>query len=234
MVTVFGVGEIAVSVSGPRSSAGPTIHTVRDVGAVSHALCTVRVGEVVGLRGPFGTDWGVDKLPGRDVVVVGGGIGLAPLRGAVESLVGAMGTPDGPARVFVLAGARSPEQVIFADDLGRWAQAGAHVQVTVDAAGGSWTGHVGVVTRLLPTAPFVAHRTSALVCGPEIMMRFTVRGLLDRGVEPRSIEVSLERNMQCGVGHCGHCQLGPLLLCRDGPVVSWTGPVPSLLTERER
>ena len=234
MVTVFGVGEIAVSMSSRGAPAAPTLHTVRDVGAVSHALCHLPVGAVVGVRGPFGTDWGVDRLSDRDVVAVGGGIGLAPLRGAIDALVGTMGRPDGPRRVFVLVGARSPDQVIFADDLARWTAAGAHVETTVDTAGRGWTGHVGVVTTLVPGTAFEARRTSALVCGPEVMMRFTARALVERGVEPTATKVSLERNMQCGVGHCGHCQLGPLLLCRDGPVVSWAGPVPALLSERER
>ncbi len=234
MLTAFGVGEMAVSMSSGGLPSEPTLHTVRDVGPVSHALCHLPVGAVVGVRGPFGTDWGVDEVEGRDVAVVAGGIGLAPLRGAIDTMVATMGRPHGPRRVFVLVGARSPEQVVFADDLGRWKGAGAQVETAVDTAGRGWAGHVGVVTTLVPATPFEPTRTSAMVCGPEVMMRFTVRALLERGVEPPAVKIALERNMQCGVGHCGHCQLGPLLLCRDGPVVPYAGTVPALLSERDR
>ncbi|HLI72675.1 MAG TPA: FAD/NAD(P)-binding protein [Acidimicrobiales bacterium] len=234
MLTAFGVGEMAVSMSSRDVPSEPTRHTVRDVGPVSHALCHLPVGAVVGVRGPFGTDWGVDEVEGRDVVVVAGGIGLAPLRGAIDTMVATMGRPRGARRVFVLVGARSPDQVMFGEDLRRWEDAGAQVETAVDSAGRGWAGHVGVVTTLVPGTPFEPARTSAMVCGPEVMMRFTVRSLLDRGVEPPAVKISLERNMQCGVGHCGHCQLGPLLLCRDGPVVRYAGPVPALLSERQR
>jgi anaerobic sulfite reductase subunit B len=137
-------------------------------------------------------------------------------------------------RVFVIAGAREPAQVIFGDDLQAWADAGAEVAVTVDVSTTGWTGHVGLVTSLLGGAGFVADRAVALVCGPEIMMRFTARTLVDLGVDPGRIWVSLERNMQCGVAWCGHCQLGPYLLCRDGPVLPYGGAVAQLLVERER
>lgn len=228
MLTAFGVGESAISVSSPPG-ADTVDHTVRDVGPVTHALCAVPVGGLVGVRRPFGTDWGVGDVTG-DVVVVAGGIGLAPLRGAVRQLLA------GPrrGRVFVVIGARTPSQVMFGDDLEDWAAAGAHVAVTVDMAGPGWSGHVGLVTSLLEGIDVDTARAAALVCGPEIMMRFTARALVDRGVHPSRIRVSLERNMQCGLGWCGHCQLGPLLLCRDGPVVSYDGDVPRLLLERER
>ena len=175
------------------------------------------------------------------MVVVAGGIGLAPLRGAVEHLVEAL-EAAGDRRswearrrhVTVLIGARMPSQIVFAEDLGRWRKAGARVDVTVDMADQTWPGPVGVVTTLLASQELDPARTSALVCGPEVMMRFTVRGLLEKGISPERIRVSLERNMQCGIGLCGHCQLGPLLLCRDGPVVSYDGVVPHLMSERER
>jgi len=230
MLTAFGVGEVAISVSSAPGAVGPIEHTIRDVGAVTHALCSAELGSIVGVRGPFGTDWGVDELDDSEVVVVAGGIGLAPLRGAISYLVD---TPGRSGPVHVLAGARSPDQVTFADDLERWRRAGAHVEVTVDVAPSNWRGPVGVVTNLLPTISFDPERTVALVCGPEIMMRFTVRALLDLGVAPGSVCVSLERNMQCGVGWCGHCQLGPLLLCRDGPVVTFSELLAKLLSERE-
>jgi NAD(P)H-flavin reductase len=233
MLTAFGVGEVAMSISSAPGRPGPIEHSVRDVGAVTHALCTAPVGSPVGVRGPYGIGWGIDDIEdGTDVVVVAGGIGLAPLRGAVSELVARLQTGHG--RVFVVAGARSPDQVLFARDLDAWRRAGAHVQVTVDLASSAWTGPVGVVTTLLPDLPCDPARTVALTCGPEIMMRFTARALVDRGVDPGRIRVSLERNMECGIGWCGHCQLGPLLVCRDGPVVPYGGTADRLFMERRR
>jgi NAD(P)H-flavin reductase len=249
MLTAFGVGEAAISVSSAPHDDGPLQHTVRDVGPVTHALCQARIGAVVGVRGPFGTDWGIDTPPGLgdrnddespvdvsgpggDVVVVAGGIGLAPLRGAVYELVSRHSRAGG--RVFVIVGARDPSQIIFGGDLEAWARDGARVEVTVDVSAPGWTGHVGLVTSLLNNAGFDPVGATALVCGPEIMMRFTARSLIDGGVDPRCIRVSLERNMQCGVAWCGHCQLGPFLLCRDGPILPYAGVVAHLLTQRQR
>ena len=252
MLTAFGVGEAAISVSSAPRSTGPLEHTVRDVGAVTHSLCSSGIGDFVGVRGPFGTDWGIGatRVPGDcadtpppgaagdddegrgDVVVVAGGIGLAPLRGAVHELMARRHEKGG--RVFVIAGARDPSQIIFGDDLAEWARSGAEVAVTVDVSAPGWTGHVGLVTSLLDDAGFDPGTATAFVCGPEIMMRFTARVLIDQGVDPRRIRVSMERNMQCGVAWCGHCQLGPFLLCRDGPVLPYAGVVAHLLTERER
>jgi NAD(P)H-flavin reductase len=220
MLTAFGVGEIAISVSSDPTRSPLLEHTVRDVGAVSHALSHAERGEVIGVRGPFGKGWPVGDLDGRDVVVVAGGMGLAPLRGAIASLVGEIARGRN-GRVVVLSGSRTPNQIIFGDDFVSWRERNAEVDVTVDAADADWTGPVGVVTQLVVDADFDANTAVAFVCGPEIMMRFSVRTLLDRGVGPERIYVSLERNMQCGIALCGHCQLGPFLLCRDGPVVPW-------------
>ncbi len=236
MLTAFGVGEAPISVSSSPRDGGPLQQTIRDVGPVTHALCRSEPGDVVGVRGPFGTSWGVedgDRPDGSgDVVVVAGGIGLAPLRGIVQELVG--GGSTGTRRVVVLVGAREPEQVIFGDDLDAWRTAGVQVEVTVDVAGADWDGQVGVVTTLLADAEFDPTGAVALVCGPEVMLRFVARALVDRGVHPDRVRVSLERNMQCGIAWCGHCQLGPILVCRDGPVVSYAGVVDHLLAERER
>ena len=232
MLSAFGVGEVAISVSGSPSDPGPLRHTVRDVGAVSHALCASTVGDVVGVRGPFGTDWGVTGRPtSEDTVIVAGGIGLAPLRGAIEELVAAR--RNGAGRVFVLVGAREPDQFVFVDDLAAWEQDGVAVLSTVDRPAPGWGGRVGLVTTLLANAGFDARHCRVLICGPEIMMRFTARALNDLDVDSASIWVSLERNMQCGLGWCGHCQLGPLLLCRDGPVVNY-GEAAARMDERER
>ncbi len=222
MVYAFGVGEVPVSVSAVTED-HEIAHTIRSVGAVSAALSTVDDGGTVGLRGPYGTDWGIPA--GGDLVVVAGGIGLAPLRPVVRH---ALAHRASYGRVSVLVGARTPEDLLYPKECATWREAGIDVHVTVDRADASWTGNVGVVTTLFERLTLAPERTTAFVCGPEVMMRFAARGLLDRGVAAPAIHVSLERNMRCGVGLCGHCQLGPLLLCRDGPVVGYDRAAPLL------
>ena len=228
MVYSFGVGEVPISFSGdPR---GPLVHTVRAVGAVTRAICDARRGAVLGIRGPFGNEWPVAEAAGGDVVVVAGGIGLPPLRPTVyEILRRRRDFRD----VALLYGARTPDDLVFRRELVRWrARGDLQVEVTVDAAVEPWRGQVGVVPKLIEGARFDPAATTAFIVGPEIMMRFSAQALLDRGVPPSRIFVSMERNMQCGVGHCGHCQLGPTLICRDGPVYRWDMLAP-LLTARE-
>jgi len=233
MLTAFGIGEVPISISSPPGP-GYLMHTVREVGPVTRALCRSPLGAPIGVRGPFGTDWGTDDFAQADAVIVAGGIGLAPLRGAVWILVHKMGLPSGPRRVVLLVGARTPDQLIFKDDLVAWSAEGAQVGTTVDIAAEGWGGNVGLVTQLLHGAHFDAARTMALICGPEIMMRFAVQALLERGVPPTAIRLrlSLERNMQCGTGLCGHCQLGPYILCLGGPVVTYPA-ASGVLTEAE-
>ncbi|MEU5127921.1 FAD/NAD(P)-binding protein [Streptomyces mobaraensis] len=225
MLYAFGVGEIPVSVAGLRD--GTLTHTIRGVGAVSRALCAARPGTEVGVRGPFGTGWDLPAAAGRDLLVVAGGIGLAPLRPLVHA---ALAAPRAYGRLNVLIGARTPEDLLYRDELPGWAR--PYRGVTVDRPAPAWTGRVGVVTSLLDEAEFTPATTTAFVCGPEVMIRATARELLHRGVPARHIRVSLERNMHCATGHCGHCQLGPLLLCRDGPVVGHDRAEP-LLAVRE-
>jgi anaerobic sulfite reductase subunit B len=181
------------------------------------------------VRGPFGTSWDEADARGQDLLIVAGGIGLAPLRPAV---LAALAERSFYRKITVLIGARSPAELVFAAELGSWRAAGAAVEVTVDQADAAWSGNVGVVTQLLPRVGVDPARTLALVCGPEVMMRLTARSLLAAGMAADRIRVSLERNMQCGVAECGHCQLGPLLLCRDGPVISYAAAEP-LLKVRE-
>ncbi|MGZ6695083.1 MAG: FAD/NAD(P)-binding protein [Solirubrobacteraceae bacterium] len=215
MLYAFGAGAVPVSVSGVHHG-GALTHTVRSVGAVTAALCAARPGEVVGVRGPFGTAWPLAEAEGRDVVIVAGGIGLAPLRPVVRELVRRRADFG---RVCVLYGGRSPYELLYTGELAEWRAADVDVEVSVDAAPAGWRGRVGVVTRAIPGAAFDPDRTVAMMCGPEVMMRFASDALRDRGVPTEAIWLSLERSMSCGTGHCGHCQLGPLLICRDGPVV---------------
>jgi NAD(P)H-flavin reductase len=222
MLTAFGVGEVPISVSGLGDSAGGRArrleHTLRAVGAVTRALYAAPPGSLIGVRGPFGTSWDVASAAGRDIVIVAGGIGLAPLRPVVLS---ALADRSRYGRIVLLVGARTPGDLLYADELERWRRDGVEVAVTVDRADSGWSGEVGVVTTLIEPAGLAPDNSMAFVCGPDVMMRFTADALAARGIPVSRIRVSLERNMRCGVGWCGHCQLGPLLVCRDGPVVSY-------------
>lgn len=219
MLHAFGVGEVPISICGDPTSPGPLLHTIRDVGTVTHALVTAGPGSTIGVRGPFGTGWEVEEGVGRDVVVVTGGIGLAPLRPALLEIAARR---EEFARVVLLYGARSPDDVLFAEDMARWAAESAiTVEITVDYGPPSWTGRVGLVTALVARAGFDPSNTLALVCGPEVMMRHAATALLDRGVPAQRIRLSMERNMKCGIGLCGHCQVRELFLCLDGPVVDY-------------
>ncbi|MFE2125115.1 FAD/NAD(P)-binding protein [Streptomyces amritsarensis] len=226
MVYAFGVGEIPVSVSRILDS-GRLVHTVRAVGAVSRALHGLGPGAHVAVRGPFGRGWDTTAARGRDVLVVAGGIGLAPLRPLLDTV---LAEPEAYGRLNVLAGARSPDDLLYGDEIPSWRRPFA--QATVDRPSAGWTGRVGIVTGLIGEARFRPTDTTAFVCGPEVMIRATARTLMHHGVDAARIQVSLERNMRCATGHCGHCQLGPLLLCRDGPVVGYDR-AESLLTVRE-
>ncbi|MFI9650673.1 FAD/NAD(P)-binding protein [Streptomyces sp. NPDC052040] len=228
MVYAFGVGEVPISASALRGRHGGLVHTVRAVGAVSTALYRLRPGDSVGLSGPYGTGWDLEAAAGQDVLVVAGGIGLAPLRPALHTVLDRSAEYG---RLAVLVGARTPADLVFQDEIESW-RGPARVEVTVDRPGPGWRGAVGVVTTLLDRLDLRPERTCALVCGPEVMMRHTARDLVTRGLVPHRVQVSLERNMHCATGHCGHCQLGPLLLCRDGPVVGYDR-VADLLLVRE-
>jgi NAD(P)H-flavin reductase len=215
MLYAFGVGEAPISVSGIGGD-GAVVHTVRAVGAVTRAICAARPGDVIGVRGPFGTTWPLAEAEGCDVVVLAGGIGLAPLRPVIHQL---LEQRERYRDVSILYGGRSPAELLYAHELETWrARFDVDVDVTVDVAGGDWRGRVGVVTRLIPRAVFEPSRTLAMMCGPEVMMRFAAAALNDGGVGNDRVWMSLERSMRCATGHCGHCQLGPLFICKDGPV----------------
>jgi anaerobic sulfite reductase subunit B len=213
MLYAFGIGEVPISVSGQPG--GPLVHTVRAVGAVTEAICAAKPGAVLGVRGPLGNAWPLGE--GGDTVVIAGGIGLAPLRGAVYELVRRRADFG---EVVLLYGSRTPAELLYPKELERWRRT-LQVDVTVDAADPGWEGKVGFVAKLVGSARFDPAVATAFICGPEIMMRTSAQALLGQGVAPERIYVSMERNMQCGVGLCGHCQLGPTLICRDGPVYRW-------------
>jgi NAD(P)H-flavin reductase len=230
MIYAFGVGEVPISISGDPARSDILVHTTREVGTVTRAMRHLKSSDWVGVRGPFGVGWPVTDARGADVVIVAGGIGLAPLRPALYQLLAARKYYG---KLVLLFGTRTPADILFRRELQQWhSRFDLEVHVTVDRAMGNWRGNVGVVTTLIPRAPFDPDSTVALVCGPEVMMRFTVQELEKRGVAPENIYLSMERNMKCAVGFCGHCQFGPSFICKDGPVFRYDRLQP-LLAVRE-
>jgi NAD(P)H-flavin reductase len=216
MLYAFGAGEVPISISGDPDRPGPLVHTVRAVGDTTRAICALKKGSPLGVRGPFGSAWPVAEAKGKDVLVIAGGLGLAPLRPAVYHL---FNHRDDYGNIEIIYGARTPEDLLYRRELERWrGRFDVRVHVTVDSAGQDWRGSVGVVTTLISRTRFDSAHTAALLCGPGVMMRFTVLELLSRGLTPEQIFVSMERNMKCGLGLCGHCQWGPFFICKDGPV----------------
>jgi NAD(P)H-flavin reductase len=225
MISAAGAGEVPISISGDPDRPERLVQTVRAVGLATEALCALQPGSSASVRGPFGSFWPVEEAEGGDVVIGAGGIGLPPLRPAILRM---LARRERYGRLILLYGGRSPDQLLFGAELEAWEQRGLEVHVTVDSAGPEWLGHVGVVTRLIRRAAIAGLHTTAMSCGPEVMIRFLVAGLQDVDVRSERTYVSMERNMQCGIGHCGHCQLGPTLVCRDGPVYRWSSVAPWL------
>jgi len=219
MMYLFGAGEVPISISGDPTTPQKLVHTIREVGPVTRAMGALKRGDTVGIRGPFGSHWPVVESAGADVVIIAGGVGLAPVRPALYQVLAARRSYG---QVALLYGTRTPADILFRKELEEWrSRFDLQVLITVDRGDRDWMGSVGVVTSLIPQAKFDSGSTLAVVCGPEMMMRFTIRALQDRGVSEDSIFLSMERNMQCAVGFCGHCQFGPKFICKDGPVFSY-------------
>lgn len=219
MVYVFGVGEAAISISSDAARPARLAHTIRRVGSVTQAIARMRVGDKLGVRGPFGNGWPLVQCRGRDVVLVAGGIGLAPLRPAIYAI---LANRERYGRVILMYGGRSPGDLLFRDELDRWREGGQlDILVSVDYGIEDWHGPVGVVTDLIKRLRLRPERTSVMVCGPRIMNRFVTWQILRLRVPPDQLFLSLERNMRCGVGRCGHCQYGPKFVCKDGPVFAF-------------
>lgn len=216
MVYVYGVGEAAISISSDPARTGTLDHTIHRVGLVTTALAQKKRGDLIGIRGPFGSSWPIEVARDRDVCIASGGIGLAPLRPVIY---GMLKNRNAYGRIIVLYGGRSPLDLLYRVELEKWANDfGVEVLVTVDRGDSSWKGHIGVVTSLFQYIKLDARETIAYVCGPEIMMKYTIDELERRGVPPGQMYLSMERNMKCAVGFCGHCQYGPTFICKEGPV----------------
>ncbi len=221
MIYLFGHGDVAISICGEGSldkqhSNGGILHTIHAGGSVTHKLHALAAGAIVGVRGPFGKSWPVEELRGHDIVVMAGGLGIAPLRALIEWM---LARREQYGRIDIVYGARTPEQLIYADDIARWQSApDTRVHITVDHADANWRGAVGNVPQLLSQITLDVANTRAVVCGPEIMIKFSALALQQIGLSTEAIWVSMERNMQCAVGYCGHCFYGPHFVCKDGPV----------------
>ena len=216
MLYVFGLGEAAISISSDASQGGMLAHTIHRVGTVTTGLAQVKRGDVIGLRGPFGTAWPITAARGKDVCIVAGGIGLAPLRPVMYAMLRERTAFE---RIILLYGARSPLDLLYRVELEEWAKEhNVEVLVTVDRGDSSWKGYIGVVTSLFSYLKLDARATVGYVCGPETMMKYTIDEMERRGLAEDQIYLSMERNMKCAVGFCGHCQYGPEFICKDGPV----------------
>jgi NAD(P)H-flavin reductase len=219
MLYVPGIGEAAISISSDAEQPQMLDHTIRVVGSVTRAITRLGAGGTIGLRGPFGCGWPLEKLSGTDVVIVGGGIGLAPLRPVIYHLLKHRAQFG---RVILLYGCRTPADRLYVDEIESWTSGDAiDVLVTVDNATPGWVGPVGVVMKLLQRIKVNASRTTVLVCGPRMLNRVAAWQFLQLHVPPQHVYLSLERNMHCGFGRCGHCQYGPKFICKDGPVFSF-------------
>ncbi len=228
MLGKHGHAEVPISISGDPDHPEVLEHTVRAVGGATRALVESDPGDVLLVRGPYGTGWDVMDAAGGDVVLVAGGIGLAPLRPAILEV---LTHRERFGRVVIVYGSRTPSQLLFQPQLERWrGRFDVDLSVTVDTAEPAWRGHVGLVTTVLPKEGLDSGSVLALLCGPEIMLRLTADTLVGRGLAPERIRVSLERNMKCGIGLCGHCQLRELFVCTDGPVVGYDRARPLMAT----
>jgi NAD(P)H-flavin reductase len=230
MLGAFGIGEAAISISSSAAVLDHHEYTIRRAGAITTALFDLVPGDQLAIRSPFGRPWDLDALRG-DVVIAAGGIGLAPLRSAVYALLDAPSRHD--RRVVLVVGARHHADLLYAGHYDDWRARGLEVITTIDAAEDGWSGRVGLVPDVVADLDVDWPNAAALVCGPDIMMRLTADRMIDLGVPPGSIQLTLERNMQCATGRCGHCQLGPVLVCRDGPVVTYP-EIADALRVRER
>jgi NAD(P)H-flavin reductase len=219
MVYAFGVGEVPISIVSDPDDPDQLDHTIRAVGGVTDRLCALDAGDTVGLRGPFGSWWPLEEAQGRDVVIVTGGLGCAPVVAAINYI---MRRRNAYGSLKILHGIKTPKDLLFRERFRAWRKSpDTEVFLTADRADRKWQYHVGVVTNLFQEVRIDPARSIVMMCGPEVMMRYAVRDLVTQGVATDRVYLSLERNMKCAVGFCGHCQFGPMFICKDGPVLRY-------------
>jgi NAD(P)H-flavin reductase len=219
-VSVLGVGEAPISISSSPSRSNGTFELcVRRAGDLTGMLHTLKAGQTIGVRGPFGHGFPFEGFRGKDILFAPGGLGLAPLRSLINQVLDERGKYG---RVTILYGAKHPSELLFTDELAEWAARGdVDVHITVDRPDDHWMGHVGVITTLFPQVQVYARNTVAIVCGPPVMYRFVLMELLGKGIPEGNIWLSLERRMKCGVGKCGHCQINNVYACQSGPAFAY-------------
>jgi sulfite reductase subunit B len=219
-VSLFGIGEAPISItSSPSRSNGNFELCVRNVGDVTNAMHHMQVGDKIGIRGPFGNGFPIEKMRGKDILFAPAGLGLAPLRSLINQVLDERGSFG---RVMILYGTNHPSRILFRDEVQEWIERDdVEMHITVDRPDENWTGNVGVITTLFPKVTVNPRNTVAVTCGPPIVYRFVLMELLGKGLPETQIYLSLERRMKCGVGKCGHCQIDHFYCCQDGPVFSY-------------
>jgi NAD(P)H-flavin reductase len=223
MIYLPGFGEVAISISSNPGAPQVVGHTIRYAGSVTRAIGRLKVGDTVGVRGPYGSAWPLEKALGKSLVIVAGGIGLAPLRPALFSI---LHRREDFGRVVLLYGGRTPADLLYTAEFARWQAGGIELHSTVDLADEKWSGQVGVVPTLFYRIRVDPKQTLVMTCGPEIMMRFVIYEALARRIPKECIFLSMERNMKCAIGFCGHCQFGPTFICKEGPVLNFAAIEP--------
>ena len=219
MLSVFGVGEIPISISSSPATRGSFDICVRAVGKVTTALHRLEAGDVVGIRGPYGRGFPIRILEGNDLLIVAGGLGIAPLRSLIKHVL--FNRRDF-GKVHILLGCKTPKDMLFVDELEQWdSRMDVYYECTVDRAAPDWAGNVGLITTLIPGVHLEPERTFAIIVGPPIMYKFVIRELLAKNIPERQIILSFERHMKCGMGKCGRCQIQGLYVCQDGPVFNY-------------
>jgi len=219
-VTVPGVGEAPFTPSSDHNVKGRVDFTIMSAGRVTRILHGMKTGDRLGLRGPYGTAYPLDKFKFKEIFIVGGGVGLAPLRALLYALFNQIGDYK---KIMVRYGARTSKDLVYKQEIDSWRQKGSKVDVelTVDVGDDIWKGNVGIVTTILKDLKLDMDNAVSVVCGPPIMMKFVTIKLLDMGFADRNIYLSMEKNMSCGIGKCGHCRIGPYYACKDGPVFTY-------------
>ncbi|HCU25088.1 MAG TPA: Ni/Fe hydrogenase subunit gamma [Deltaproteobacteria bacterium] len=219
MIYAFGVGDVAITIVSDPDDMETLDHTIRTVGNVTQALGRLEKGDVVGLRGPFGSTWPLEEIRGKDVMILTGGLGCAPTLGALHYLIRRR---ESYGAIKIIHGIKAPRDLIYQKKFREWEKTpNTEVHLTVDKPARGWKHKIGLVTHLLKDVAFDAAKTVVMMCGPEIMMRLSLKELIYRGIAPERIYLALERNMKCALGFCGHCQFGPHFICKDGPILRY-------------